>query len=80
MSIVKEEGEEKESKIYQHYFTIKDALVVIKCVFFKNGGMSDGVVKSITKLGSTLDKIINTGGRQTTIYKFFSNQDKQNED
>lgn len=46
----------------------------------KKGVLSDGIVKSITYFDSALDLMTNKDGKQTTVYDFFSNQDKQNED
>lgn len=72
-----DEDEEEEGEIDEHNFTIKDAynaLNTIKSVFLKKGGLSDDVVKSITKLDCALDVITHTGGKQTTINDFFSNQ------
>lgn len=71
------------SEISQRDFTINDAhntLYVIKCVFLRKGGISDGLVKSTTELKFVLDMITNTCGEHITIYEFFSNQDQQNED
>ncbi|CAH0731050.1 unnamed protein product, partial [Brenthis ino] len=72
-----DEDEEEEGEIDEHNFTIKDAynaLNTIKSVFLKKGGLSDDVVKSITKLDCALDVITHTGSKQTTINDFFSNQ------
>lgn len=69
-----DEDEEEEGEIDEHNFTIKDAynaLNTIKSVFLKKGGLSDDVVKSITKLDCALDVITHTGGKQTTINDFF---------
>ncbi|CAH2223149.1 jg24418 [Pararge aegeria aegeria] len=72
-----DENEEEEGEMIEHNFAIKDAynaLNTIKSVFLKKGGLSDDVVKSITKLDCALDVITHTGGKQTTINDFFSNQ------
>lgn len=47
-------------------------------MFLKKGGLNDDAVKSITKLDCALDVITLTGGKQTTIDDFLSNQDEQN--
>uniref|UniRef100_S4NHN7 Translationally controlled tumor protein n=1 Tax=Pararge aegeria TaxID=116150 RepID=S4NHN7_9NEOP len=67
----------RKKRVKLHNFAIKDAynaLNTIKSVFLKKGGLSDDVVKSITKLDCALDVITHTGGKQTTINDFFSNK------
>lgn len=79
-----DEDEEEGGEIDEHNFAIKDAynaLNIIKSVFLKKGGLSDEIVKSITRLDCALDVITLTGGKQTTIYDydlFFPNQNEQN--
>lgn len=74
-----DEDEEEVSKIDERNFTVKDAynaLSILKSVFLKKEGLSDDVVKSITKLDCALDMMTVTCGEQTNINDL--NQNEQN--
>lgn len=67
-----EEDEEEGSKISQRDITIKvahDVLDVTKSVFLNKSDVCD-------ELYCALDMMINTSGKETTIYDFFINKDK----